>query len=61
MLLHLDVDAFFAGVELAADTRLRGKPIAAGGDKRGVISSANYEPRHHPLARRRSAGHRQRV
>ncbi len=36
MLLHLDADAFFAAVEQAADTRLRGKPIAVGGDKRGV-------------------------
>lgn len=28
-IVHLDADAFFASVEQAADTRLRGKPIPA--------------------------------
>ena len=27
-IVHLDADAFFASVEQAADTRLRGRPIA---------------------------------
>src|SRR5271154_4074572 len=44
-IVHLDADAFFASVEQAADTRLRGKPIAVGGDKRGIIASASYEAR----------------
>ncbi len=42
---HLDADAFFASVEQAADTRLRGKPIAVGGESRGIIASASYEAR----------------
>ena len=42
---HLDADAFFASVEQAADSRLRGKPIAVGGMKRGIIASASYEAR----------------
>lgn len=44
-IVHLDADAFFASVEQAADSRLRGKPIAVGGEKRGVITSASYEAR----------------
>src|ERR1017187_3991859 len=44
-IVHLDADAFFASVEQAADTRLRGKPIAVGGEHRGIIASASYEAR----------------
>src|SRR5271157_2600759 len=44
-IVHLDADAFFAAVEQAADTRLRGKPIAVGGERRGIIASASYEAR----------------
>jgi DNA-directed DNA polymerase III PolC len=44
-IVHLDADAFFASVEQAADTRLRGKPIAVGGEKRGIVASASYEAR----------------
>src|SRR3974377_659825 len=44
-IVHLDADAFFASVEQAADPRLRGKPIAGGGEKRGIIASASYEAR----------------
>ena len=43
--LHLDADAFYASVEQAADSRLRGKAMAVGGENRGVISSASYEAR----------------
>src|SRR5262245_50975679 len=44
-IVHLDADAFFASVEQSADARLRGKPIAVGGEKRGIIASASYEAR----------------
>jgi len=44
-ILHADVDAFFAAVEQASDSRLRGKPVAVGGEKRGIIASASYEAR----------------
>ncbi len=44
-LVHLDADAFFAAVEQAADPRLRGKPVAVGGEKRGIVASASYEAR----------------
>ncbi|CAN5729719.1 hypothetical protein BH11VER1_BH11VER1_27490 [soil metagenome] len=45
MIVHLDADAFFASVEQAADSKLRGKAIAVGGEKRGIIASASYEAR----------------
>lgn len=44
-IIHLDADAFFASVEQAADARLRGRPVAVGGEKRGIIASASYEAR----------------
>lgn len=44
-IIHLDADAFFASVEQASDVRLRGKPVAVGGEKRGIIASASYEAR----------------
>src|SRR5512135_2504611 len=44
-IVHLDADAFFASVEQAADPRLRGKPMAVGGERRGIIASASYEAR----------------
>ena len=45
MIVHLDADAFFASVEQAADPKLRHRPIAVGGAKRGVVASASYEAR----------------
>lgn len=44
-IVHLDADCFFAAVEQASDTKLRGKPVAVGGEKRGIIASASYEAR----------------
>jgi DNA-directed DNA polymerase III PolC len=44
-IVHLDADAFFVACEQAADAKLRGKPVAVGGTKRGIIASASYEAR----------------
>ena len=44
MIIHLDADAFFLSCEQAADSRLRGKAIAVGGE-RGIVASASYEAR----------------
>src|SRR6186713_1285968 len=45
VIVHLDADAFFAAVEQAGDSKLRGRPIAVGGERRGIIASASYEAR----------------
>ena len=44
-IIHLDMDCFYAAIEMRDRPSLRGKPIGVGGQRRGVLTTCNYEAR----------------
>lgn len=58
-IIHIDMDAFFAAVEMRDNPALRHVPMAVGGpkDRRGVISTSNYEARKYGVRSAMATGH----
>ncbi|WP_459075894.1 Y-family DNA polymerase, partial [Legionella pneumophila] len=46
-IIHIDMDCFYAAIEMRDFPELANKPIAVGGDakRRGVIATCNYAAR----------------
>lgn len=48
VILHVDMNSFFASVEMAFDSSLKGKPIAVAGnpeERKGIVVTCSYEAR----------------
>src|SRR5690554_7531802 len=48
VIFHLDMNCFYASVEMAYDPKLKGKPLAVAGnpeERKGIIVTSSYEAR----------------
>lgn len=52
VILHVDMNCFFASVEIAHDSSLQGKPLAVAGnekERKGIIITCSYEAREYGI------------
>lgn len=48
IIFHIDMNSFYASVEMAYDPSLRGKPLAISGnakERKGIVVTCSYEAR----------------
>jgi DNA polymerase IV len=62
-IIHVDMDSFYASVEMRDNPELRDKPIAVGGpaEKRGVLCTCNYLAREYGVRSAMATGYAQKL
>ena len=62
-IIHCDADCFFAAIEMRDNPEFRNRPMAVGGsaDRRGVISTCNYDARRYGVRSAMASAHAMRL
>ncbi len=62
-IIHVDMDCYYAAIEMRDDPALKGHPVAVGGhpSRRGVIATCNYEARSYGIHSAMPSAHAKRL